>query len=222
MCCLWCAVLSIKSSNLTLRWTNDKLVTLTNSKTSNFIIYFEEKFYLSYVFWSDLGDTPRIERLDLKTDDRRVLLSSSPLRRPTKLAIDVANQRLFWLDASAAAIGSMDFDGSGVSQWTLSAFSTVSSFALYQVKTASIEVVIVPLLNRQENAIIILKSSSHIPCERAIILRTPRYFATDWSICNLKLSSENYLFNRIRENEGGSRKISSLFVCRITYLWGVQ
>lgn len=78
-----------------------------------------------------------IERFDLKTDDRRILLSSPTLQRPTKLVVDFDNQRLFWLDASAGTIGSMNFDGSNVLSWPSSAFSSISSFALFQVSGRS-------------------------------------------------------------------------------------
>lgn len=101
----------------------------TNITSPQDVVIYPHK---SYLFWSDLGANPKIERLDLTNDQRKVLLSNGTLQTPTTLAIDFVNQRLFWLDSGRETIGSMKLDGSDISLWSLSIFSSLSSFVLYQ------------------------------------------------------------------------------------------
>ncbi|KAL2081001.1 hypothetical protein ACEWY4_022854 [Coilia grayii] len=63
------------------------------------------------MYWSVIGDRSQIEESAMDGSLRRVLLDKK-LRRPTALAIDYFNQRLYWADAELATIGSVRFDGS--------------------------------------------------------------------------------------------------------------
>ncbi|XP_078701573.1 prolow-density lipoprotein receptor-related protein 1-like isoform X3 [Branchiostoma floridae x Branchiostoma belcheri] len=65
-----------------------------------------------YVFWTDWGLSPKIERARLDGLERRVLVRED-LQWPTGLAIDYQNRRLYWADAKKNTIESIDFDGSG-------------------------------------------------------------------------------------------------------------
>uniref|UniRef100_A0A667ZY93 EGF-like domain-containing protein n=1 Tax=Myripristis murdjan TaxID=586833 RepID=A0A667ZY93_9TELE len=63
------------------------------------------------MYWSVIGDHSHIEESAMDGSLRRVLLEKN-LRRPTGLAIDYFNQRLYWADPELSEIGSMRLDGS--------------------------------------------------------------------------------------------------------------
>lgn len=63
------------------------------------------------MYWTVIGDTSHIEESAMDGTLRRVLLEKN-LRRPTGLAIDYYNQRLYWADSELSQIGSVRFDGS--------------------------------------------------------------------------------------------------------------
>ncbi|XP_048835137.1 low-density lipoprotein receptor-related protein 1B-like isoform X4 [Brienomyrus brachyistius] len=63
------------------------------------------------MYWTVIGDHSHIEEAAMDGSMRRVLLEKN-LRRPTGLAVDYFNQRLYWADAELSAIGSICFDGS--------------------------------------------------------------------------------------------------------------
>ena len=100
-------------------------------------------FYCSYLFWSDIGTTgsaAKIERSNLAGNNRTVLVSPDTgqnIISPTTLVIDFNDQRLYWLDAAAGQVGSCNFDGTGVVAVSRSAFTRMSSMALYKVTQES-------------------------------------------------------------------------------------
>nr|XP_055074200.1 low-density lipoprotein receptor-related protein 1B-like isoform X3 [Misgurnus anguillicaudatus] len=63
------------------------------------------------MYWTVIGDKSHIEESAMDGSLRRVLLEKN-LRRPTGLAIDYYNQRLYWADSELSQIGSVRFDGS--------------------------------------------------------------------------------------------------------------
>ncbi|XP_028847177.1 LOW QUALITY PROTEIN: low-density lipoprotein receptor-related protein 1B-like [Denticeps clupeoides] len=63
------------------------------------------------MYWTVIGDHSHIEESAMDGSMRRVLVDKN-LRRPTGLAIDYFNQRLYWADPELSAIGSVRFDGS--------------------------------------------------------------------------------------------------------------
>ncbi|KAK7065936.1 Low-density lipoprotein receptor-related protein 4, partial [Halocaridina rubra] len=63
-----------------------------------------------YMFWSDWGEEAKIERAFMSGRNRRVLVDTN-LMWPNGLAIDHANRRLYWLDASSKNIETADLDG---------------------------------------------------------------------------------------------------------------
>ncbi|KAM9364417.1 LOW QUALITY PROTEIN: low-density lipoprotein receptor-related protein 1B-like [Pholidichthys leucotaenia] len=62
------------------------------------------------MYWSVIGDHSHIEESAMDGTLRRVLLEKN-LRRPTGLAIDYFNQRIYWADPELSQIGSMRLDG---------------------------------------------------------------------------------------------------------------
>ncbi|XP_051787046.1 low-density lipoprotein receptor-related protein 1B [Erpetoichthys calabaricus] len=63
------------------------------------------------MYWTVIGDHSHIEEAAMDGTMRRILLARN-LRRPTGLAIDYFNQRLYWADPELSVIGSLRFDGS--------------------------------------------------------------------------------------------------------------
>ncbi|XP_070532197.1 prolow-density lipoprotein receptor-related protein 1-like [Ptychodera flava] len=66
-----------------------------------------------YVFWSDTGANPRIERSDLSGRRERQVLVNTDIESPTHLVIDMQNDRIYWADGETLFIESMEFDGQG-------------------------------------------------------------------------------------------------------------
>ncbi|MGH0159378.1 UNVERIFIED_CONTAM: hypothetical protein FKN15_037173 [Acipenser sinensis] len=63
------------------------------------------------MYWTVIGDHSHIEEAAMDGTMRRILLEKN-LRRPTGLAVDYFNQRLYWADTELSVIGSLRFDGS--------------------------------------------------------------------------------------------------------------
>jgi len=64
-----------------------------------------------YLFWSDLGDHPRIERSGMDGNSRLVLASEN-LIWPNGITLDLVLERLYWIDAKLHTIASVTLDGS--------------------------------------------------------------------------------------------------------------
>lgn len=65
-----------------------------------------------YLFWSDWGQNPRIERSGLDGSGRMVLVSKD-LFWPNALTIDYPTKRLYFADARMDFIMFCNYDGSG-------------------------------------------------------------------------------------------------------------
>jgi len=90
-------------------------------------------FIARFLFWTD--SSPKIERLDLANDIRQTIVNNTYLQLPTTLVIDFVTRRLLWLDSAASRIGFVNFDGSGLSFWSMQLFSSISSFVIFKVIT---------------------------------------------------------------------------------------
>ncbi|XP_030630936.1 low-density lipoprotein receptor-related protein 2 [Chanos chanos] len=66
---------------------------------------------LRYLFWTDAGQTPKIERALLDGSNRTVLASES-LASPRGLTVDYTNDVLYWVDDKLDMISCMHADGS--------------------------------------------------------------------------------------------------------------
>ena len=64
----------------------------------------------STLYWSDWGDSPRIERASMNGDNRSVVVAGS-LYWPNGLTLDYAAARLYWVDARHHVIESANLDG---------------------------------------------------------------------------------------------------------------
>jgi hypothetical protein len=65
-----------------------------------------------YMFWTDLGIEPKIERASMDGSDRRVLHHIG-LAAPTGITIDYQDERIYWTDFYLGTIERSNLDGSG-------------------------------------------------------------------------------------------------------------
>ncbi|XP_013395341.1 low-density lipoprotein receptor-related protein 4-like [Lingula anatina] len=80
--------------------------------------YADQKLYytdvhldvIRYMFWTDWGNTPKIERAFMDGTNRRVLVNTE-LGWPNGLALDYEMERIFWLDAKLDKIETSDLNG---------------------------------------------------------------------------------------------------------------
>lgn len=82
-------------------------------------------FFLSKIYWTDWGNTPRIEYSNMDGSNRRVI-ADTHLFWPNGLTIDYAGRRMYWVDAKHHVIERADLDGRNrkavISQGTLPEF----------------------------------------------------------------------------------------------------
>ena len=66
--------------------------------------------HFSWIFWSDWGDSPKIERAGMDGSHRQTIIADS-VRWPNGLTLDLVMERVYWIDAKLNLIGSSDLDG---------------------------------------------------------------------------------------------------------------
>ncbi|XP_023327750.1 very low-density lipoprotein receptor isoform X3 [Eurytemora carolleeae] len=66
---------------------------------------------LGWMFWSDWGSKPKIERAGMDGSHRSTILEES-LHWPNGITLDIILDRIYWIDAKLNLIGSADLDGS--------------------------------------------------------------------------------------------------------------
>ncbi|XP_066268020.1 low-density lipoprotein receptor-related protein 6-like isoform X1 [Branchiostoma lanceolatum] len=64
-----------------------------------------------YMFWTNMGNTPTIERAALDGTERRTLFNNNDIKRPGSLAVDITHGKLYWTDYGLNRIQSSDLDG---------------------------------------------------------------------------------------------------------------
>lgn len=65
-----------------------------------------------YLFWSDWGHMPRIERASMDGDPTsRIELVNTGIVWPNGITLDYENERLFWIDANLHQIWVIDWNG---------------------------------------------------------------------------------------------------------------
>lgn len=67
-------------------------------------------YEFGYLFWSDWGTSPRIERSDLDGEMRSRIITKE-LEWPNGLAVDRVKKRIYWTDAKKKHIMMADYDG---------------------------------------------------------------------------------------------------------------
>ena len=72
-----------------------------------------QRFPFSWLFISDIGKEPKIERATLSGDNLKSIISL-PGGKVTSLAIDESASRLYWAEYSSGRIGNSDFSGKDI------------------------------------------------------------------------------------------------------------
>ncbi|XP_048247287.1 low-density lipoprotein receptor-related protein 4-like isoform X1 [Haliotis rufescens] len=67
---------------------------------------------LRFIFWTDHGSKPRIERATLQGRGRRPLIWTG-LQRPMAITVDPETDMLFWIDHARATLETCNFEGEG-------------------------------------------------------------------------------------------------------------
>lgn len=62
------------------------------------------------MFWTDIGQTPKMERATL-SGTQRVVMVTSNLVRPYGIDLDRGNRLVFWVDATLERVESVDYHG---------------------------------------------------------------------------------------------------------------
>ena len=62
------------------------------------------------MFWTDLGQTPKIERATL-SGTQRVTIVTSNIQLPNGIDLDRRNRLVFWVDAGTDMVESVDYHG---------------------------------------------------------------------------------------------------------------
>ena len=65
-----------------------------------------------FIFWTDFGETAKIERSFMDGGGRRTLISSS-LSQPNGITIDYVSERIYWTDSDLDKIEYANYDGTG-------------------------------------------------------------------------------------------------------------
>ena len=65
----------------------------------------------SYMFWTDWGTEPKVERAEMDGSNRQVIIQQN-IQWPNGLTLDYNNQKLFWTDARLRYIAMSNYDGS--------------------------------------------------------------------------------------------------------------
>ncbi|CAH1173635.1 unnamed protein product [Phaedon cochleariae] len=71
-----------------------------------------------FMFWTDWGDSPKIERAGMDGDPstRKVLVSEDKINWPNGLAVDYETNTVYWVDGTLKFIKKMDFNGKNLTK----------------------------------------------------------------------------------------------------------
>ena len=63
------------------------------------------------MFWTDWGETPKIERAEMDGTNRRIIVRQN-IQWPNGLTIDYSAEKIYWTDAKLLYIAKANYDGS--------------------------------------------------------------------------------------------------------------
>lgn len=69
-------------------------------------------FVNSWMYWTDWGTNPKIERAGMDGAHRQTIVSYE-VKWPNGLTLDLVKKRVYWVDAKLNVISSCNYDGSG-------------------------------------------------------------------------------------------------------------
>lgn len=72
-------------------------------------------FRYRFLFWTDWGENPRIERVDLNGENRTSIVDTK-IYWPNGLTVDITNKRIYFADSKLDYIDYCNYDGTGRQQ----------------------------------------------------------------------------------------------------------
>ena len=97
---------TISMTNYNGEWTAD-VITENLEKPRSIAVHPKK----GWLFWSDYGDRPRIEKAGMDGSSRVELVTENVMW-PNSITLDLVQERLYWVDAKLHLIGSVGLDGS--------------------------------------------------------------------------------------------------------------
>ena len=73
--------------------------------------------FFRYIFWTDYGDNPKIERATLAGQERTTIIANTiiaSLKYPNDVIVDYSSNRIYWVDAGVNIIGTADLKGRNI------------------------------------------------------------------------------------------------------------
>ena len=97
---------TISMTNYNGEWTAD-VITENLEKPRSIAVHPKK----GWLFWTDYGDRPRIEKAGMDGSSRLELVTENVMW-PNSITLDLVQERLYWVDAKLHLIGSVGLDGS--------------------------------------------------------------------------------------------------------------
>ncbi|XP_052238268.1 low-density lipoprotein receptor-related protein 6-like isoform X3 [Dreissena polymorpha] len=110
-----------------------------------------------YLFWSDEGKFPKIERSSLIGKDRNIIVSED-IFYPRSITVDIDNRKIYWMDYYALSVFQSDYEGK--SRKTIYPFS---SMMFGEIKQFS-DILLVATTNQKDSLkVLTLDTYTHSP-----------------------------------------------------------
>ncbi|KAL0612520.1 Low-density lipoprotein receptor-related protein 6 [Plecturocebus cupreus] len=81
-----------------------------HAQPNKVFLYIKEKFLLLFMYWTDWGEVPKIERAGMDGSSRFIIVNSE-IYWPNGLTVDYEERKLYWADAKLNFIHKSNLDG---------------------------------------------------------------------------------------------------------------
>ena len=69
--------------------------------------------FFRYIFFTTIGETPKLERALLDGSNRMALVQNKQVVRPQVITLDFVNEHIYWADSYLDKIERINYDGTG-------------------------------------------------------------------------------------------------------------
>ncbi|PFX18401.1 Low-density lipoprotein receptor-related protein 6 [Stylophora pistillata] len=106
-----CNGLAVEWRSSQLFWTDKTNNTISVSDLDAIISQIKaRKALCNFMFWTDWGVNPKIERANLSGSQRTAIVTTN-LYHPNGIDLDKGNRRIFWVDEGLDRVESIDYNG---------------------------------------------------------------------------------------------------------------
>ncbi|XP_052233244.1 low-density lipoprotein receptor-related protein 6-like [Dreissena polymorpha] len=98
-------------------------------------------FISGYLFWSDVGSLPKIERSTLTGSSRKIIVSQG-IAYPIALDVDIQSSKLYWVDSYRNSVERSNLDGTEremIKRLVLSTFLDIQVFSVHHCASSPCE-----------------------------------------------------------------------------------